>query len=95
MRAMSFDLSLINPALSLSGLVVGIIVGLTGVGGGSLMTPLLILFFGFKPAPTCFMPPSPRRGAVGCIASMAMSTGASPGAWPWAVCPPQRLPSAY
>jgi uncharacterized membrane protein YfcA len=49
MRAMSFDLSLINPALSLSGLVVGIIVGLTGVGGGSLMTPLLILFFGFKP----------------------------------------------
>jgi uncharacterized membrane protein YfcA len=39
----------LNPALSLSGFVVGIIVGLTGVGGGSLMTPLLILLFGIKP----------------------------------------------
>jgi uncharacterized membrane protein YfcA len=34
----------------LSGLVVGAIVGLTGVGGGSLMTPLLILVFGIHPA---------------------------------------------
>ncbi|MGB8339747.1 MAG: sulfite exporter TauE/SafE family protein [Burkholderiales bacterium] len=34
----------------LSGLVVGMIVGLTGVGGGSLMTPLLVLVFGFAPA---------------------------------------------
>lgn len=33
-----------------SGLLVGSIVGLTGVGGGSLMTPLLILFFGVHPA---------------------------------------------
>lgn len=33
-----------------SGLLVGFIVGLTGVGGGSLMTPLLILFFGIHPA---------------------------------------------
>jgi uncharacterized membrane protein YfcA len=35
---------------ALSGLVVGAIVGLTGVGGGSLMTPLLILLFGIHPA---------------------------------------------
>ena len=35
---------------SLSGLVVGMLVGLTGVGGGSLMTPLLILVFGIHPA---------------------------------------------
>jgi uncharacterized membrane protein YfcA len=35
---------------ALSGLVVGSIVGLTGVGGGSLMTPLLILLFGIHPA---------------------------------------------
>ncbi len=34
----------------LSGLVVGLIVGLTGVGGGSLMTPLLVLLFGIQPA---------------------------------------------
>ena len=35
---------------ALSGLAVGFIVGLTGVGGGSLMTPLLILIFGIHPA---------------------------------------------
>ncbi len=40
----------LNPLLPLSGFVVGILVGLTGVGGGSLMTPLLVLLFGFKPA---------------------------------------------
>jgi uncharacterized membrane protein YfcA len=35
---------------SVSGFVVGMLVGLTGVGGGSLMTPLLILLFGIHPA---------------------------------------------
>jgi len=39
-----------TPALSFSGLIVGLLVGLTGVGGGSLMTPILVLLFGFKPA---------------------------------------------
>jgi uncharacterized membrane protein YfcA len=39
-----------SPALSFSGFIVGLLVGLTGVGGGSLMTPLLVLLFGFKPA---------------------------------------------
>jgi uncharacterized membrane protein YfcA len=34
----------------LAGLIVGIAVGATGVGGGSLMTPILILFCGVKPA---------------------------------------------
>ena len=34
----------------ISGFVVGAIVGLTGVGGGSLMTPLLVLMFGVAPA---------------------------------------------
>jgi uncharacterized membrane protein YfcA len=33
--------------LSLAGLLVGMLVGMTGMGGGSLMTPLLILLFGF------------------------------------------------
>lgn len=32
-----------------SGLCVGLLVGLTGVGGGSLMTPILILLFGINP----------------------------------------------
>ena len=35
---------------TLSGFAVGAIVGLTGVGGGSLMTPLLVLVFGINPA---------------------------------------------
>lgn len=37
-------------AFTLAGLLVGFAVGLTGVGGGSLMTPLLILVFGVSPA---------------------------------------------
>lgn len=37
-------------AYTLAGFAVGFIVGLTGVGGGSLMTPLLVLLFNFKPA---------------------------------------------
>ena len=40
----------IEPLYSLAGLAVGMLVGLTGVGGGSLMTPLLVLAFGFHPA---------------------------------------------
>jgi uncharacterized membrane protein YfcA len=36
-------------AIVIAGFAVGLIVGLTGVGGGSLMTPILIFFFGIKP----------------------------------------------
>ena len=43
-------LGAINWMFSLSGLVVGCIVGITGVGGGSLMTPLLVLLFNVHPA---------------------------------------------
>jgi uncharacterized membrane protein YfcA len=35
--------------LSLTGLLIGLLVGMTGMGGGALLTPLLIFFFGFKP----------------------------------------------
>ncbi|HEX3973664.1 MAG TPA: sulfite exporter TauE/SafE family protein, partial [Stellaceae bacterium] len=35
---------------AMSGFGVGLLVGMTGVGGGSLMTPLLILLFGIHPA---------------------------------------------
>ena len=35
---------------AISGFCVGMLVGMTGVGGGSLMTPLLILLFGIHPA---------------------------------------------
>lgn len=39
----------IDPRYSLAGVLVGLVVGLTGVGGGSLMTPLLVLVFGVAP----------------------------------------------
>lgn len=42
--------STFNPLYSLAGFLVGALIGLTGVGGGSLMTPLLVLVFGFHPA---------------------------------------------
>lgn len=41
--------AVLDPGLSLSGFVVGALVGLTGVGGGAIMTPLLILLFGIQP----------------------------------------------
>jgi hypothetical protein len=38
-----------DPAIVFFGLGVGLLVGMTGMGGGSLMTPALILVFGVKP----------------------------------------------
>jgi uncharacterized protein len=38
-----------DPAIVVFGLGIGILVGMTGMGGGSLMTPLLILIFGIQP----------------------------------------------
>ncbi|HET7573282.1 MAG TPA: sulfite exporter TauE/SafE family protein [Gaiellaceae bacterium] len=34
---------------TLTGFLIGALVGLTGMGGGSLMTPILVILFGFKP----------------------------------------------
>ena len=39
-----------DPRLILAGLITGLLVGMTGMGGGSLMTPLLIFLFHFNPA---------------------------------------------
>ena len=41
---------MIDPLYAISGFTVGVLVGMTGVGGGSLMTPLLIVLFGVHPA---------------------------------------------
>src|ERR1700752_3051974 len=38
-----------DPRLAIAGLLIGVLVGMTGMGGGSLMTPMLILIFGFDP----------------------------------------------
>ena len=34
---------------TLAGLIVGFVIGLTGMGGGALMTPVLVLMFGVSP----------------------------------------------
>ncbi|MBO0806102.1 MAG: sulfite exporter TauE/SafE family protein [Nocardiopsaceae bacterium] len=39
-----------NPYVILGSAIIGILVGLTGAGGGALMTPMLILLFSFKPS---------------------------------------------
>jgi hypothetical protein len=39
----------VDPLIIIFGFGVGVLVGTTGIGGGSLMTPILILVFGFKP----------------------------------------------
>ncbi|MDQ2940151.1 MAG: sulfite exporter TauE/SafE family protein, partial [Actinomycetota bacterium] len=38
-----------DPAIIVFGLGIGVLVGMTGMGGGSLMTPMLILVFGIQP----------------------------------------------
>ena len=40
----------VDPYIVLGSAVVGLLVGLTGAGGGALMTPMLILLFGVKPS---------------------------------------------
>lgn len=40
----------IDPAIALASAVVGFLVGMTGAGGGALMTPMLILLFGVAPS---------------------------------------------
>jgi uncharacterized membrane protein YfcA len=39
----------IDVPLTVSGFAVGVVVGMTGIGGGALMTPLLVLMFGIAP----------------------------------------------
>lgn len=39
-----------NPHIVLAGLIVGLLVGMTGAGGGALMTPILVLMFGITPS---------------------------------------------
>jgi uncharacterized protein len=40
----------VDPYIVLGSAIVGLLVGLTGAGGGALMTPMLILLFGIKPS---------------------------------------------
>ena len=40
----------VDPYIVLGSAVIGLLVGMTGAGGGALMTPMLILLFGVQPA---------------------------------------------
>jgi hypothetical protein len=71
----------IDPLYSVCGFVGGLLVGVTGVGGGSLMTPLLILLFGVHPATAVgtdlLYGQRPRSVAASSTAWLARSTGPS------------------
>ena len=63
----------VDPYIVLGSAVVGFLVGMTGAGGGALMTPMLILLFGIKPSTAIsseMIPGSGKLGSrsrVGCI----------------------------
>ena len=48
-RSLSEPMDWFDPAIAVGGLVVGVVVGMTGMGGGALMTPMLVFFFGVPP----------------------------------------------
>ena len=83
-----------DPAIAVAGLVVGVVVGLTGMGGGALMTPILVFFFGVSPlaavssdvVASFFMKPIGglvhlRRGTVHLGLVGALCVGSVPGAF--------------
>src|SRR5438128_10322814 len=79
-----------DPLVILFGFLVGVLVGLTGVGGGALMTPILILVFGFKPVTAIGTDLAygavTRRWAAGATSATARSTRACPPGWRWDRC---------
>ena len=83
-----------DPAIAVAGLLVGLVVGLTGMGGGALMTPVLVFFFGVAPlaavssdvVASLFMKPIGgfvhlRRGSVHLGIVKWLCVGSVPGAF--------------
>jgi uncharacterized membrane protein YfcA len=71
----------IDPYIVLGSAIVGLLVGMTGAGGGALMTPMLILLFGVTPSTAIS---SDLVAAVSCGRSAPSSTsapGRSTSAW--------------
>ena len=82
--------------IALAGLIVGVVVGLTGMGGGALMTPILVIGFGIAPlaavssdlVAAVVMKPIGgtihfRRGTVHTGLVRYLALGSVPGEW-WA-----------
>jgi hypothetical protein len=82
-----------DPNIAIAGLAVGVLVGLTGMGGGALMTPLLVFLFGVPP-PTAVATDlfkavitkgagalqHLRQGTVDLRAALQLARGSLPGA---------------
>src|SRR5919107_1327903 len=66
-----------DPLVIVFGLGVGVLIGLTGIGGGSLMTPLLILFAGITKTLGGWR--HLRKGTVDLGVSKWMAFGSVPG----------------
>lgn len=82
---------MIDTAYALAGALTGFVVGLTGVGGGALMTPILLIFLVYRPRQ-----PLPQTFGLLRLPSwwgpeFITQTGTSIGRWPnacgWAACP--------
>ena len=73
---------------SIAGFVVGVIVGLTGVGGGSLMTPLLVLGFGIPPVTAVVLCWTGHQRSAGTGPPLAIDASAPP------VIAPADIPAA-
>ena len=63
----------LNPYVVLGSAVVGLLVGLTGAGGGALMTPMLILLFNVKPSAAI---------SSDLVAAVVMRPAGAPPLWP-------------
>jgi uncharacterized protein len=97
----------LDPLIAVFGLGAGILVGTTGIGGGSLMTPALILIFGVQPVTAVGTDlfygavtktvggwRHLRQGTVHMPTSMWLATGSVPGAVAGVVAV-QRMRAAY
>src|SRR4051794_32196816 len=88
------QVNLLDPGLLVGGLCVGVIVGLTGMGGGALMTPMLVFLFKIDPlvavasdlVTSLFMKPAGaivhlRRGTVNLKIVLWLAVGSVPAAF--------------
>src|ERR671924_1662232 len=64
--------------LSLTGLFIGLLVGVTGMGGGSLMTPILILLFGVESTSAKVIGAALVLGGLGFLAKTFVNRGVQP-----------------
>jgi uncharacterized membrane protein YfcA len=77
-----------DPAIAIFGFGIGLLVGMTGMGGASLMTPLLILVFGIEPV-TAIGTDLFYGAAHGATSNTARCTARCRSGLPWAASRPR------